>query len=136
MKSCLRYNDTKIHSIINEGKSIAKQFIRILKSKTYKCMIPIFGNAHVDKLPEILKKYNSIIHMTIKMKPVNVKLYIYFYYTVDFSIKNINFKVGSHVGIWKCRYIFYDSYRQDWTAELSVIKSQRYRIMGICDRRT
>ena len=50
----------------NEEKSVvAEIFIRILKNKIYK------KNVYIDKLDEIVNKYNGTYHRTIKMKPVD-----------------------------------------------------------------
>ena len=58
----------------NEGKSIAaERFIRTLKSKIYKHMTSISKNVYIDKLDDIVDKYNSTYHTTIKMKPIDVK---------------------------------------------------------------
>ena len=36
-------------------------------------MISISKNVYIDKLDDIVNKYNNICHRTIKMKPVDVK---------------------------------------------------------------
>ena len=44
----------------NEGKSvIAERFIRTLNNEIYKYMTSISKNVHVDKLDDIVKKYNN-----------------------------------------------------------------------------
>ena len=63
-----------MHSIHNEGKSVvAERFIRTLKTKIYKYMTSISKNVYIDKLDDIVNKYNNTYHSTIKMKPVDVK---------------------------------------------------------------
>ena len=58
----------------NEGKSvIAGRFIRTLKNKIYKYMTSISKSEYIDKLDDIVNKYNNRYHRTIKMKPVGVK---------------------------------------------------------------
>ena len=42
---------------------VAKRFIRTLKNK----------NVYIDKLDDIVNKYNNIYHRTIKMNPADVK---------------------------------------------------------------
>ena len=37
------------------------------------CMNSISTNVYIDKLDDIVKKYNDTCHSTIKMKPVDVK---------------------------------------------------------------
>ena len=63
-----------MYSIHNEGKSVvAERFIRTLKNKIYKYMTSISKNVYIDKLDDIVNKYNNTYHRTIKMKPVDVK---------------------------------------------------------------
>ena len=58
-----------MYSTHNEGKSVvAERFIRTLKSKIYKYMTSISKNAYIDKLDDIVDKYNNTYHTTIKMK--------------------------------------------------------------------
>ena len=73
MKSFLQNNDIEMYSTHNQGKSvIAKRFIRTLNNKIYKYMTSISKNVYVDKLDDIVNKYNNTYHGTIKMKPVDV----------------------------------------------------------------
>ena len=53
-------------------------FIRILKNKIYKYMTSIIKNIYIDKLDDIVNKYNNTSHSTIKMKPADVKSSTYF----------------------------------------------------------
>ena len=63
-----------MNSAHNEGKSaIAERFIRTLKNKIYKYMTSISKNVYIDKLDDIVNKYNNTYHTTIKMKPADVK---------------------------------------------------------------
>ena len=74
MKSWLEKNDIEMYSTHNEGKSvIAERFIRTLKNKIYKYMTSISKNVYIDKLEDIVSKYNNTYHSTIKMKPGDVK---------------------------------------------------------------
>ena len=60
-----------MYSTYNEGKSvIAEKFIRTLKNKIYKYMTSVSKNVYVDKLDDIVNKYNNTYHSTIKMKSV------------------------------------------------------------------
>ena len=72
MKSWLEKNDVEIYSMHNEGKSVvAERFIRTLKNKIYKYMTSILKNVYIDKLDDIVNKYNISHHNTIKMKRVD-----------------------------------------------------------------
>ena len=63
-----------MYSTHNKGKSVvAERFIRTLKTKIYKYMTAISKNIYIDKLDDIVNKYNNTCHTTIKMKLVDVK---------------------------------------------------------------
>ena len=62
----LKDNDIEMYSMHNEGKSVvAERFIRTPKTKIYKYMTSISKNVHLDKLDDIVKKYNNTYHRTI-----------------------------------------------------------------------
>ena len=57
-----------MYSTHNEGKSVvAKKFIRTLKNKIYKYVTSISKNMYIDKLDDIVDKYNNTYHRTIKI---------------------------------------------------------------------
>ena len=63
MKSWLEKNNTKMHLTHNEGKCVAaERFIRTLKTKIYKYMTSISTNVYIDKLDDIVSKYNQTYH--------------------------------------------------------------------------
>ena len=63
-----------MYSTNNEGKSvITERFIKTLKNKMYKYMTSISKNVYIDKLDNVIKKYNNTFHTSIKIKPVDVK---------------------------------------------------------------
>ena len=66
MESFLQNNDIEMYSVHNEGKSVkAERFIRNLKNKVY--MVSISTNVYIDKLDDIINKYNNT-YSTIKNK--------------------------------------------------------------------
>ena len=74
MKSWLEKNAIKMYSTHNEVKSVvAKWFIRTLKNKIYKYMTAISKHVYINKLDEIVNKYNNTYYSVIKMKYVDVK---------------------------------------------------------------
>ena len=74
MKSLVEKNDIEMCLTHNEGKSVvAERFIRTLKNNIYKYMTSISENICIDKLDYIVNKYNNKYHITIKMKPNDVK---------------------------------------------------------------
>ena len=78
IKLWLEKNSVEMYSTRNEGKSIvAERFSRILKNKIYKYMTSISKNMYIDKLDDIVNKYNNAYHSIIKIKPNDVKLSTY-----------------------------------------------------------
>ena len=58
-----------MYSSHNEGKSVvAERVIRTLKNKIYKFMTSGLENLYIDKLGDIVKKYNNTYHKTTKVK--------------------------------------------------------------------
>ena len=107
----------------NEGKSvIAERFIRTLKNKIYKYMTSISKNVYIDKLDDIVKKYNNTYHTSIKIKPVDVQDNTCISFKKEVNDKNPKFKVGDHVRISKYKNIFAKGYMPNWLEEIFIIK--------------
>ena len=74
IKSWLEKNDTEMYLTHNERKSVVtERFLRTLKNKTYKYMTSVSKNLYIDKLDDIVNKYNNTYDSTINVKPVDVK---------------------------------------------------------------
>ena len=74
-----------MYSANNERKSVVPEtFIRTLKTRIYKYMISILKNVYIDKLHDIVNKFNDTYHNAIKMKPIDVKSSTY----IEFNKKN------------------------------------------------
>ena len=54
---------------------------------------------YIDKLDDIVNKYNNIYHSTIKIKPADVKNNLQFDSGKKRNDKDPKFKVGGHVRI-------------------------------------
>ena len=122
-KKWLRDNNIEMYSTHNEGKSvIAERFIRTLKNKIYKYITSISKNVSINKLDDIVKKYNNTYHISIKMKPVGVKDNTYINFKKEVNYKNPKFKVGDHVRISKYKNIFVKGYVPNWSEEIFIIK--------------
>ena len=118
-KKWLRDNDIVMYSTHNEGKSVvAERFIRTLKSKIYKYMTSISKNVYIDKLDDIVDKYNNTYHTTIKMKPADVKDNTYINDDKESNNKDPKFKVGDHVRIRKYKNSFAKGYMPNWSEEV------------------
>ena len=101
-KKLAEKNGIEIYSICSEVNSvIAEGFIRTLKNKTYKHMTSVSKNVHINKLDDIVNKYNNTYHSTIKMKPVDVKSYTRIDSSKEVNNQNPNFKIRDTVRISK-----------------------------------
>ena len=141
MISWLEKNDTEMYSTHNEGKSVvAERFIRTLKNEVYKYMTSVSKNVYIDKLDNIVNKYNNTYHITIKIKPADVKSSNTYHITIkmkpvdvksstyiDFSKENSNkdpkFKICDNVRVPKYKNIFANVYTPNWSEEVFVIKN-------------
>ena len=82
-----------MHSAHNKGKSVvAERFIRTLKSKIYEHMTLVSKNMYIDKLDDIVSKYNNIYHSTIEMKPVDVNSNTHIHSSKETNDENSKFK--------------------------------------------
>ena len=107
MKSWLHSNDIEIYSTNDEGKPIIDvRFIRTLKNKTCKHMSSISKNLYVDKLNDVVNKYNNRYLSTIKMKPGNVKDNAYYGSGKKVHNTDPRLKFGDHVRTSKYKNIF------------------------------
>ena len=85
-------------------------------------MTSVLKNVDVDKLVEIVHKYNNKYHKRIKMKPVDVKDNTYTDFGKEVNDKDSKFQVGDHVRISKYKNIFTKGYSPDWSEEVFIIK--------------
>ena len=107
MKSWLEKNDIEMYSTHNEGISVvAERFIKTLKNKIYKYITSISKNVYIDKLDDIINKYNNTYHSTIKMKLVDVKSNTYIDSSEDINDKKPKLRIGDIVRISKYKNVF------------------------------
>ena len=96
-----------MYSTHNEGKSvITEKFIGTLKNKIYKYMTSISKNVYIDKLDDIVNKYNDTYHSTIQMKLVDVKPNTYITSSKEINYQYPNFKIRDIVRTSKYKNIF------------------------------
>ena len=113
----------EIYSTHNEEKFVVtERFIRKIKNKIYKYMTSISKNVYIDKLDDIVHKYNNKKHRTIKMKPIDLKDNTYIDFGKEVNGNDPKFKVGDYVRISKYKSIFAEGYTPDWSEEVFVIK--------------
>ena len=119
----VRKNDIDMYSSHNEGKSVVdERFIRALKTKIYKYVTSIPKNAYLDKLDDIVNKYNNIYHKIIKMKPVNVKDNKYNDFDKQINKKDSKFKDADHVRLLKYKKKIAKIYNSNWSEEVFVTR--------------
>ena len=82
-----------MYSMHNEGKSIvAERFTRTLKNKIYKFMTSISKNVYIEKLHDIIDKFNNTYHSIMKMKSADVKSSTYIDFNVEKKMKILHLK--------------------------------------------
>ena len=78
-------------------------------------------NVYIDKLDDIVTKYNNIYHSKTKVKPVDVKSSTYIEFDKKNNKESPKFKVGDNVRISKYKNIFAKGYVLNWSEEVFVI---------------
>ena len=79
-------------------------------------------NVYIDKLDNIVHKYNHKKHRAIKMRPIDVKDNTYIDFGKEVNDNDPKFKVDDHVKISKYKNIFAEGYTPKWPGEVFVIK--------------
>ena len=82
----------------------------------------ISKNVFIDRLDDIVNKYNNTYHNTIKIKPVDVKSNTYIDFSKEIDNKDPKFKIGNIVRISKYKNICPKGYTPNWSEEAFVIK--------------
>ena len=85
-------------------------------------MTSVSKNSFVDKLDDILNKYNNTYHSTIKMKPIDVKSSAYIDSSKEIKEEDPKFKISDIVRISKYKKIFAKGYIPNFSEEVFVIK--------------
>ena len=98
-------NTIDMYSTHNEGKSVnAKKFIITLKNKIYKYMTSISKNVYIDKLDYAVHKYNNTYHITIRMKPIDVRSNSYIDSSKQINDDDSKIKTSQHKNILAIGY--------------------------------
>ena len=96
-------------------------------------MALVSKNVDVDKLDDIVHKYNNIYHTTIKMKPVDVKTNTYIDSSKEINDKDPKFKIGGTVRTSKYKSIFAKVYATNLSEEVFAIKKfKKYCAVDTC----
>ena len=84
-------------------------------------MTLISKNVYIDKLNDIVNKYNNIYPRTIKMKS-DVKNNTYIDFNKEVNDKDPKFKIGDYLIISKYKNIFAKGYTTSWSEEVLRLK--------------
>ena len=85
-------------------------------------MTSISKSVYIDKLDDIVNKYNNTCHSTIKMKPVDVKSNTCIDSSKEINNKDAKFKIGDIVRISIYKNMFAKDNAPNWSGEGFVIK--------------
>ena len=77
-------------------------------------MTSVSKNVYIDKLDDIIDKYNNAYHRTVKTKPIDKKSGIYFNFGVENIDKGPEFGVGDYVR---------NTFLQKFTVQIGLTKS-------------
>ena len=83
----------------------------------------------IDKLDEMVDKYNNTYHTTIKMKPIDINPSIYIDFDKENNKEGPKFKVGNHVRIPKLKNIFAKSCVPNRSEDVFVIKKVKNTVL-------
>ena len=123
MNSWLQKNGAQIYSMHNEGEPVvSERFIRTLKNKIYKYMTSVSTNVYIDKLEDIVHKYNNSYHNTIKMKRAEVKSNTCIDFSNKINEKVPKLKISGNIRSSKYKNIFAKGFTPNWSDDVFVIK--------------
>ena len=86
-------------------------------------------NVYIDKLYDIVNKYNNTYHSKIKMRPVDVKSNTYIYSIKEINDKDAKFKIGNIVPKSQHKNNFAKSNVPNWSEEVFVIKKVKNTVL-------
>ena len=88
-------------------------------------------NVYVDKLDDIVNKYNNTCHSTINMKLAGVESSMKIVFGIGNNDKDPKLEVGDHVKISKCNNIFAKDFVFNWSDEVFLIKIVKNTVLLI-----
>ena len=88
-------------------------------------MNSVSKNVYIDKLDDILKRYNNAYHNTIKIKPVDVKWSTYIDSRKEINEKVPKLRIGDIIRMAKYKNIFAKGYTPNWSEKVFVIKKAK-----------
>ena len=105
-------NFREMSSTNNEEKNLLllKDLLETERIKFINILLQCQKHVYIDKLDDIVTKYNNTYHRTIKKKPVDVNSSRYIYFNKENSKEAPKFKIGCNVRISKYKNIFAKGY--------------------------
>ena len=85
-------------------------------------MTSVSKNVKINRLDDIVNKYNNSYHNAIKMKPIDVKWRTYIDSSKEINEKNPKFKIGDTVRVSKYKIMFAKGYAPNWFQDVFVTK--------------
>ena len=92
-------------------------------------MISISRNMYLDKVDDLVNKYNNTYHSTTKMRLVDVNSITYIDFDNKNNKENPKFKGGDHVRISKCKNIFTKDDVPNWSKKFFAITKYKNTIL-------
>ena len=112
-----------MYSRHNEEKYVvAERFIRNLKTKIYKYMTSIAKNVCIDRLDDIVNKYNNTYHRAMKIILLMLKIIRILIQIKKSKNRDPKLQVGDIVRISKHKNIFAKGYTPNWSEKVFKIK--------------
>ena len=93
-------------------------------------MTSVSKNVYIDKLDDIVNKYNNTYYSTIKMKTVDAKSNTYIDSSKEINDKDPKFKISDFVRISKYKNIFANVFTLNYSEEVFVIKKVKKLCQG------
>ena len=92
-------------------------------------MTSISNYVYIDKLDDLVNKYNNTYHSTIKMNLVDVKSNTYFNSSKETNDEDPKLKIGDIVRILKNKKVFAKDYIPNWSEEVFVITKVKNTVL-------
>ena len=93
-------------------------------------MTAISKNVYFEVLDDIVNKYNSTVHRSIKIKPIDVTSDCYAEYNEDSNEKDPKFKVDHPGRISKHKNVFAKGYTQNWSKKVLLLVKLKTQFRG------
>ena len=92
-------------------------------------MTSISKNEHIEKLDDIVNKYNNTSHKRIKMKASDVKQSTYIDCNKEVNDEDPKFKIGDTVRLSKYKILFGKGYVPNGSEEVPAIKKVKNTVL-------